>query len=197
MRFTSEPLNRHFGLGVAIFLCLAVVYFAVHDEKFFSSINGRAKESKKYHIGDEGWLCRHRETQAAWNAILPVDALERGLVYRGNGCRMNSFVKKLEAGKAVVVVTLGGSVTAGGRVENRKRDAYPPLFFDWINRTFPTLSGAHQFVNGGRGGMPSSTFGMCLDDFVPRKVFVQVLLTYCTSVAYSHRIRAEYRFGCG
>lgn len=108
--------------------------------------------------------------QTAWNAMLPVGALERGMIYKGNGCRMHKFIEKLNDRQAVVAAALGGSITAGHQLHNPSRDAFPHLFFTWINTCFPSLIGNHTFLNSGRGGMTSSVFALCTESFVPHGV---------------------------
>lgn len=110
----------------------------------------------------------------AWNSFLPDDALERSLLYFGNGCRLQKVLKKLLSGEGIVGVSLGGSVAAGTGVGNFE-DAYPALFFGWLNATFPPRNGSHEFIYAGRGATTSGTFANCLRSFLPVE---EVMLEY-------------------
>lgn len=99
--------------------------------------------------------------------LLPPDALRRGLSYVGGGERLAALARKLLAGEAVSVVTLGGSVTQGIGAPNGR--SYSHRLFEWVNTTFPTPPGAkpHAFTNRGIGGTTSGLFGLCAKTMVP------------------------------
>lgn len=99
--------------------------------------------------------------------LLPPDALRRGLSYVGGGERLAALSRKLLAGEAVSVVTLGGSVTQGVGAPGGR--SYSHRLFEWVNTTFPVPPGAkqHTFTNRGIGGTTSSLFGLCAQAMVP------------------------------
>lgn len=95
------------------------------------------------------------ESGSSWSYHLPATALQRGVTYKGDACRLQRFRQKLKKGAAVRVVTLGGSVTAGVGVED-KQLSYPSVFFNWIQSVYPNAQ--HDFIYGGRGMMCRLSF---------------------------------------
>lgn len=64
------------------------------------------------------------------------------------------------AGKPISTLILGGSIEAGGDLNNRL-DTYFAHVSDWLNDTFPPTEGQHTFNNGGRSSTGSPYFARC------------------------------------
>ena len=67
---------------------------------------------------------------------------------------------RLRAGKPISALILGGSIEAGGDLNNRL-DTYFAQVSDWLNDTFPPSEGQHTFHNGGRSSTGSPYFARC------------------------------------
>lgn len=72
----------------------------------------------------------------SWTPLLTAEEQARGVTYYGSGDSLHRVAGKLLAGQPVTAVTLGGSVTYGHGVEDASQ-AYPALFFAFINASFP------------------------------------------------------------
>eukprot|EP00887_Chlorella_sp_A99_P000046 scaffold16.g46.t1 len=104
--------------------------------------------------------------------LLPPDALARGLAPLGSGARMARLASKLLAGQPATVVLLGGSVTFGSGA-TWWGSAFPALFFDWLQKSFPDSN--LTLLNR---SIPASTSGltaMCSERLVPQHADLVVL----------------------
>ncbi len=83
---------------------------------------------------------------------LSRETLERSLLRKGNNYRLKSFFKRAEAGEALTVAFLGGSITQGA-VASTEKLCYAYLTFEWFVKTFPKAK--FTYVNAGIGGTTS------------------------------------------
>ena len=72
-------------------------------------------------------------------------------------CRRACSSAPAGAGKPISSLILGGSIEAGGDLNNRL-DTYFAQVSDWLNDTFPPSEGQHTFHNGGRSSTGSPYF---------------------------------------
>lgn len=83
-----------------------------------------------------------------WAPLLTPEEQARGVTYLGSGSRMRRVAGKLLAGQPVTVVALGGSVTYGHGVDDASQ-AYPALFFAFLNASFPNRRERRQCLRQG------------------------------------------------
>lgn len=99
-----------------------------------------------------------------WAPLLTPEEQARGVTYLGSGSRMRRVAGKLLAGQPVTVVALGGSVTYGHGVDDASQ-AYPALFFAFLNASFPNRE--HVLLNRGLPGATSQVTAPCVHSMVP------------------------------
>lgn len=71
-----------------------------------------------------------------WKPALSPVQLRRGLCYYGGGRRIERVAAALMAGQPITAVTVGASVTRGAGASSEEF-AYPAMFFDYLNASFP------------------------------------------------------------
>ena len=107
-----------------------------------------------------------------WKPLLSPGQLRRGLAFYGSGRRIERVAARLLAGQAITAVTLGGSVTIGAGSTRTNVTSYAPMFFQFLNSSFPhRWAGARWRDKGcpGPGGGRQSVgavrlaFGRCQD----------------------------------
>ncbi|KAL4442048.1 hypothetical protein ABPG77_011309 [Micractinium sp. CCAP 211/92] len=116
-----------------------------------------------------------------WQPLLSNAARRRGLAFYGSGRRIERVAARLLAGLPITAATLGGSVTVGagssGQKGGSKPNAYPQLFFRFLNASFPHRD--HVFLNRGIGATTSGIYAVCADRMLPQSVdLVVVELTF-------------------
>ncbi|PSC68096.1 hypothetical protein C2E20_8274 [Micractinium conductrix] len=112
-----------------------------------------------------------------WKPLLSPGQLRRGLAFYGSGRRIERVAARLLAGQAITAVTLGGSVTIGAGSTRTNVTSYAPMFFQFLNFSFPHRD--HQFLNKGIGATTSGIFAVCADKMLPPDSdLVVVELTY-------------------
>lgn len=88
-----------------------------------------------------------------WQPLLSNAARRRGLAFYGSGRRIERVAARLLAGLPITAATLGGSVTVGagstGQKGGSKPNAYPQLFFRFLNASFPHRCAARAAQVGG------------------------------------------------
>ncbi len=80
---------------------------------------------------------------------------EKGLINRGNRCRIKKVMKKARAGESITTAFLGGSITQGCN-SSTPDTCYAALVHKWWVEKFP--GSRIRFINAGIGGT-SSQFG--------------------------------------
>lgn len=85
----------------------------------------------------------------------PVE-FEKGEINRGNWKRIKDCMKKAQAGEAISVGFLGGSITQGS-LSSTPETCYAYLVYDWWKQRFPMSQ--ITFINAGIGGT-TSQFGV-------------------------------------
>ena len=95
-----------------------------------------------------------RDAQDEWYAAM----LKDGLVRLGNPTRLQRVIARAQAGEAVTVAAIGGSITEGAGAREYK-DCWAYQFMMGLRRLYGAGDGTNiHFVNAGVGGTPS-TFG--------------------------------------
>ena len=79
----------------------------------------------------------HKYNNAQFQFNVSRSMLRRSRPVVGNTERLHDYFRKLHAKKCTTILVIGGSVSAGHHVLNRKVNAYPPLFVEWLNERYP------------------------------------------------------------
>eukprot|EP00959_Pyramimonas_sp_CCMP1952_P397890 8336803-Pyramimonas_sp.AAC.1 len=87
--------------------------------------------------------------------------LERVSFFPDDSSQFTTFYDKLKTRAPIVLATVGGSITAGNRIQQSK--SYGHVLLEWLNSKFPTTSGSnHTYVNVGVPAHSSLHFHFCL-----------------------------------
>lgn len=95
---------------------------------------------------------------------MPDHALTRGQTFTGSGEMLARFARRMLAGQPSTVVTIGGSITYGMGA-SWWGSAFPTLFFDWLQKSFPKAD--HTMVNKAIPAATSGLFAVCTEQLVP------------------------------
>eukprot|EP00884_Botryococcus_braunii_P021040 jgi/Botrbrau1/761/Bobra.0181s0020.1 len=98
--------------------------------------------------------------------LLGDDVLEAARGFMGNLGRLRIALQKLLNGEPITIVTLGGSIMAGGDIYHPRRDTdcFVGQIFNWIQKTFPNSK--HKFHNGCLPATGSTYISICLGEHV-------------------------------
>eukprot|EP00884_Botryococcus_braunii_P021062 jgi/Botrbrau1/763/Bobra.0181s0021.1 len=110
--------------------------------------------------------------------VLAEDLLYAGRRQLGNLARLRAALQKLLDGQPITVVTLGGSIMAGGDIyfPRKASDSFVGQLFTWLAKTFPHAQ--HKFHNGCLPATGSTFISICLDEHVVHKDVDLILLEF-------------------
>ena len=107
-----------------------------------------------------------------------ASALAAGVSMRGSS-RLRALRTRLEAGRALRVVALGGSSTAGHKLPRESSELYMWRLLEWLQGlAFPTSLGNHTAVNAGTPAQGPQVTEKCLSYIVERDDADLVLVEY-------------------
>eukprot|EP00242_Pyramimonas_sp_CCMP2087_P018117 CAMPEP_0198224596 /NCGR_PEP_ID=MMETSP1445-20131203/97579_1 /TAXON_ID=36898 /ORGANISM="Pyramimonas sp., Strain CCMP2087" /LENGTH=328 /DNA_ID=CAMNT_0043903823 /DNA_START=521 /DNA_END=1504 /DNA_ORIENTATION=+ len=94
-------------------------------------------------------------------------ALERATQQPAGDSQFVRLYKKLNARAPIVLATVGGSITAGNRIQKSK--SYGNVLLEWFESKFPASIGRHVYINLGTPSCGSYFFQHCLNQLLHRK----------------------------
>ncbi|KAI9281398.1 SGNH hydrolase-type esterase domain-containing protein [Umbelopsis sp. AD052] len=96
----------------------------------------------------------------------PSDYLfQRSIGYAGSGNRIREKLAKASNGEDIKIGVLGGSISTGHKLEDKSKEVYHSVLFDWFTSKFPY--GQHTLVNGAAPATGSSYFTYCHGKHIP------------------------------
>ena len=110
--------------------------------------------------------------------ILDDITVARGVEWRGSDARLYGIKRALEAGRAIAVAALGGSISAGSAYSVKRSERGRYLFHaqlvDALQHRFPRARHLHH--NGAIPATGPAFFELCLDHQLPRRADQRPLL---------------------
>lgn len=177
----SKPA-LHSTLNVAVTAIVTILVLAIYSLSIRTSYDNQLfdlaqKSTSCIEQFENGQPTLTPLKNITWNSFLPNGAVKRGLVYYGTGCRLRHLISKLDQAEALTVATFGGSVTAATVGIDDKQYSYPRLFTEWLNKIFPpSKERRHTLIHAARGATRSTTFAMCMRDFVSIDTLVDLVI---------------------
>ncbi|KAI7846427.1 hypothetical protein COHA_000040 [Chlorella ohadii] len=101
----------------------------------------------------------------AWRWPLPDDLLDRGIISDGDPQALQRLARKMLAGEAITVVTLGGSLTFGRGASQMGQTDWVPQLRSWLLAAFPGVE--HVVHNGAVAASPSEYMAFCMQTHMP------------------------------
>jgi lysophospholipase L1-like esterase len=97
---------------------------------------------------------------------------DRSMAYKGSSTRIKNKFKQALSGEHIKIGIVGGSISAGRKLEDAIKESYHGIVSNWWNKQFPNTT----VVNGAMPSLDSSYFAYCYNKHIPNDldiVFVE------------------------
>jgi lysophospholipase L1-like esterase len=92
-----------------------------------------------------------------------LENYDRSMAYKGTSTRIRQKLRQALSGEHIKIGVVGGSISAGRKLENATHESYHGIVSAWWNKQFASAT----LVNGAMPSLGSSYFAYCYNKHIP------------------------------
>ncbi|KAI8575811.1 hypothetical protein K450DRAFT_260010 [Umbelopsis ramanniana AG] len=172
LNFRARPIDMiiKYVLGASIMLNIYMMLSVTSNDQIFHSLSQSLTNSSSHSVSQSlsNASSHSLSLSNASSHVVSTSSdylFQRSIGYAGSGNRIREKLAKASNGEDIKIGVLGGSISTGHKLEQKDKEVYHSVIFDWFTNKFPV--GQHKLVNGAAPATGSSYFTYCHSKHIP------------------------------